>query len=184
MRLRQDVPVLPNALTQLAKNKILLDFCETLRYNQMIVFSDEGNLFNRHAVSECDQRSEPREKPEGLWFSYGQTWAMYLLDERESWAKLRLNHVTHIYELDIDYTSVLDVDNIRQFNKFEQKYAIKDKDKVNWGKVAKDYMGIKIKMQPKKTCRGMTNTTRRGTGIGISHLGASGIEEPSGTFVS
>jgi hypothetical protein len=131
------------------KNDQLINLCKKLKYNQRIVFSDEGNLNMPSDVYEEEQASNAKRKPAGLWYSYGPAWIMYLTsgytDQGEFWTKKRLACITHIYRIGIVKSSICSIENYDQFDEFTKNYGTKDGMAIKWNKVAKDWHGIEIR---------------------------------------
>jgi hypothetical protein len=98
-------------------------------------------------------KQTPRDKPEGLWFSYEpNTWKdFYIYDDGDYFT----------YEITIDTSNLIKLDSIEKINHFNEKYEShksifkQDDDMIqemygmiwtapNWLKVKKDYDGVEF----------------------------------------
>lgn len=127
------------------KNQQLLEFVKTLRYNQRIVFSDEGNLDSPKDIEEEYQSSEARAKPRGLWYSQGRAWVSYLHDANLTWARKRLGIITHVHQLYPNWTRVLRIRNVYDFDRFTRGFSVSNGGRIRWKAVARCWDGIDIR---------------------------------------
>ena len=137
------------------KNNQLIDLCKKLKYNQNIVFSDEGNLNVPSDVSKDKQRSYAYSKPKGLWYSCGPVWIEYLTDDYkdqgQTWEKKRLAGMTHVYSLRLRRKFIYSIETEKEFDIFAKRYARKDNQAVYWDKLDADgWKGIEIDWIPER----------------------------------
>lgn len=130
-------------LTDAQKKQQLLNLAKSLRYSQRIVCSDEGNL---HSVGDIYYVKQRRgSKPIGVWYSFGPAWIKFIgYDRGPSWCKVRANSVSHVYKVRLT-SVVLRIDNAKDFDRFEKKYADVKRNAIFWDKVAKDWAGVEIR---------------------------------------
>ena len=101
-------------------------------------------------VNSSSQRPKPFFKPNGFWYSCGSDWKEWVESEMPS----RL--YDHLYEVEINPSKILFIDNIDKFEGFEKEYGIWEwepqqgrvditgPDMIDWNKVSEKYSGIEI----------------------------------------
>jgi hypothetical protein len=116
----------------------IVNILKTKYKNRRVVATNDDKI-NLNIVTEQDNRPKPR----GLWYALGGEWLQFLTSEWE-------NHgmeYDNVFHLNIDYSSILRINNTQKFDEFEQKYSEsggKYKSMVDWRKVSQDYKGVEI----------------------------------------
>ena len=134
-----------SAIRQAAEDAIPSNFEEvlsSLEPSQKIVVTKVKNA----RVKAQHYSQELRAKPKGLWYACGNDWLRWLESEMPHWIH------DYIYELDIDMTRMLNINDnsaLYQFNrKFGEKkrYFIKtiSDDYIDWSAVSQQFSGIEI----------------------------------------
>jgi hypothetical protein len=95
-------------------------------------------------------------KPRGLWYGINQSWIEWCSSEEPGWVH------DHLHEVILDYSKILRIKNIKEFNAFEQKFGMIDpmlkmlegmmpvgsyrvgRETIDWYKVAEQYSGLEI----------------------------------------
>lgn len=109
------------------------------------------------------------QKPQGLWYSWGGSWPLFMLTDylrsfgqchNAKWAKSRMEDINYIYKVDVDFTRMLRLRTCRSFKEFTVEYGreLSGEEKeekfakfmdfphvINWKKVAKRYRGIDVR---------------------------------------
>ena len=89
--------------------------------------------------------------PLGLWFSCGASWIVFFKPTKGN-KNVQINAwtlSTYIYEIKINGSNILQINNLDEFKEFIYKYRFKDKNVnirnvMDWKKIKKDYSGIVI----------------------------------------
>jgi hypothetical protein len=89
--------------------------------------------------------------PQGLWISCGTSWIDFLKPTKGN-KNIEINAwtlSTYIYEIKINDTNILKINNLDEFKEFIYKYRIKDKNVnirnvMDWKRIKNDYSGIVI----------------------------------------
>jgi len=81
-------------------------------------------------------------KPRGLWYSCGDSWKEWVLDEMPHWFET----YKHSYEIKINPATMIMIQTPAEFEAFEAEYSIQSSfiDRIDWLKVASKYAGIEI----------------------------------------
>jgi hypothetical protein len=79
-------------------------------------------------------------KPAGMWYSVGSSWIDWCISEQDNWI------TKYIYEVNVDHSIMLVIDDVLKFDEFQQKYRANTEyfGDLDWDKVAKDYSGVEI----------------------------------------
>jgi hypothetical protein len=153
-------------LTAQQKADALFEFADTLRYDQRIVFSNEGNLWSVDNIHHPPQYEDDF-KPKGLWYSFGKSWITHLRKELDSryvhddgtstitvWGETKLRETTHIYQIYLDEDKLIKIYSEEDLKSFEKKHRpVRRRKQVdyglgsgaNWADIAKKYSGMEIK---------------------------------------
>lgn len=142
------------------KNNELFEVCKKLKYNQRIIFSNEGNLNTVKDILSRTEILETDSKPDGLWYSFGPSWIKFLsngyegfLDgwgNKDRWEYQRVSLYSHVYKLSLHRRNILSIKDEKSFDSFHKKYSNFHRDAIKWSKVAKEYAGIEIRYLSEK----------------------------------
>ena len=82
-------------------------------------------------------------KPRGLWYSCGNSWKEFA----EDWGGM--DNYSHMYEIEINPSKMLFINDSYDFLQFEKEYAISDPTgfedtRIDWYRVSQKYDGIEI----------------------------------------
>ena len=89
--------------------------------------------------------------PQGLWISCGTSWIDFLKPTKDN-KNVQINKwtlSTYIYEIKINDTNILQINNLDEFKEFIYKYRFNDKNVnirnvMDWKRIKNDYSGIVI----------------------------------------
>jgi hypothetical protein len=89
--------------------------------------------------------------PQGLWISCGTSWIDFLKPTKDN-KNVQINAwtlSTYIYEIKINDTNILKINNLDEFKEFIYKYRFNDKNVnirnvMDWKRIKNDYSGIVI----------------------------------------
>ena len=89
--------------------------------------------------------------PHGLWFSCGASWIDFFKPSKGN-KNIEINAwtlSTYIYEIKINDTNILKINNLDEFKEFIYKYRFNDKNVnirnvMDWKRIKNDYSGIVI----------------------------------------
>lgn len=134
------------------KNTQLFNLCKTLKYHQRIIFSDQA--FEVSWFTNSTQSF--REKPRGLWYSFGPAWIEYLSDMYQApnktdpvWCLKRIHWVTHVYKLHLNRKKIYTIKNERDFDRFVKNYE--KKELIRWDLLQeRGWQGIEIRYMEHK----------------------------------
>lgn len=84
----------------------------------------------------------PGFKPRGLWYSCGSSWDDFCRYEMPE----RIDGSPYLYEIEVDLSKMIVIQNSKDFNDFVKKYSLKGfiMEAIDWARVAEDYDGIEI----------------------------------------
>lgn len=89
-------------------------------------------------------------KPKGLWFSFGTQWIDFISSEYNSGMSDKMDD--YLYVIKTNDSKILTIGKENEF-KFFDRYGIKsdyDKLDVDWRRVASDWSGIEILVNPRE----------------------------------
>ena len=130
---------------------------QKLKRRQRVICSDECNLTSPNQMGNESNTYKKSSKPNGVWFGHGNSWLRYLLIEMElerksawAWGRKRLLGIRGIFELKLNLPKILRIRNTKEFEAFEDRFANKHKEWINWEKVEKYWDGIEIRYLARK----------------------------------
>ena len=115
--------------------------------NDKIHMSDDGNLKFKN-VSPNEQPISY--KPKGLWFSFGTQWIDFISSEYNKGMSDRIDD--YIYDIKTNDSKILTIGKENE-SMFLNKYGVKNdygKVDVDWRKVADDWSGVEILINPRE----------------------------------
>lgn len=109
---------------------------DVISQHERIVLSHEHKLKIRHENQTIDT------KPNGLWYSCGDSWLKYILSEIPSF----MERYNYIHSIKIG-SNILKISNLTEFDAFNRQYSVEGTagiTLIDWPKVAENYDGIEI----------------------------------------
>jgi hypothetical protein len=111
------------------------------KYNNKRIIMTKNNVITFNDITKQKSSS----KPSGLWYGIGTSWIDWVKSEMPKW------DYENIFEVKINESKVLKIDNIDDLYEFTEKYEDQSLNNtmmsnyyIDWNKLSNEYSGIEI----------------------------------------
>ena len=142
-----------------AKMQDIVDLSFKLDVRHKYHFSDRP-ISSVYSIDPSQQKIA--RKPEGLWYSWGGSWPLFLLtdylcsfgqSDNAKWARTRMNEINFVYKVNIDFKKIKRLQTCKSFKNFTLEFGNPVTDKEKEEEYVSDYMDFPHNIRWKKVAR-------------------------------